>query len=151
MWAWEIVFTNHNFFVVHTRKKKPDCGLNWPIRSCLLAFETDINETPRFWHLRPFGGLFVHVQEISFARFALIYSSEGFHPMFWQYFIYTFVNVIPLLCVSMFANIGVEYSSSQMHNRCRVSSLFHPGTSGGGGYFGVKRIGMTVGNPRKLP
>ena len=21
----------------------------------------------------------------------------------------------------------------------------------GGGYFGVKRIGMTVGNPRKLP
>ena len=26
--------------------------------------------------------------------------------------------------------------------------LFIPGT---GGYFGVKRIGMTVGNPRKLP
>ena len=22
---------------------------------------------------------------------------------------------------------------------------------GGGGYFGVKRIGMTVGNPRKVP
>ena len=22
---------------------------------------------------------------------------------------------------------------------------------GGGGYFGVKRIGMTAGNPRKLP
>ena len=26
---------------------------------------------------------------------------------------------------------------------------FDPGW--GGGYFGVKRIGMTVGNPRKLP
>ena len=24
-------------------------------------------------------------------------------------------------------------------------------TPGGGGYFGVKRIGMTVGNPKKLP
>ena len=28
----------------------------------------------------------------------------------------------------MFANIGVEYSSSQMHNRCCISSLFHPRT-----------------------
>ena len=24
-------------------------------------------------------------------------------------------------------------------------------SGGGGGYFGVKKIGMTVGNPRKLP
>ena len=24
-------------------------------------------------------------------------------------------------------------------------------TGWGGGYFGVKRIGMTIGNPRKLP
>ena len=32
-----------------------------------------------------------------------------------------------------------------------IISLVQTSQVGGGGYFGVKRIGMTVGNPRKLP
>ena len=32
-----------------------------------------------------------------------------------------------------------------------VKKNFIKALGGGGGYFGVKRIGMTIGNPRKLP
>ena len=40
-----------------------------------------------------------------------------------------------------------------MHTIRSVFSCFELANpeGGGGGYFGVKRIGMTVGNPRKLP
>ena len=57
--------------------------------------------------------------------------------------------------------LGVQEDSSnrrqrQQHERyVEFSKLIgikaSTGVRGGGGYFGVKRIGMTVGTPRKLP
>ena len=35
--------------------------------------------------------------------------------------------------------------------RTGLNSIYTLLTPGGGGYFGVKKIRMTVGNPRKLP
>ena len=40
-------------------------------------------------------------------------------------------------------NAGFKHMEADLKDR-------HSGP-GGGGYFGVKGIGMTVGNPRKLP
>ena len=60
--------------------------------------------------------------------------------------------------VNTFSDYKSNFKSTKRMNninnllRAAVSNFENvaPG-GGGGGYFGVKRIGMTVGNPRKLP
>ena len=52
----------------------------------------------------------------------------------------------PVLCIRLAIWMFIRSKELQLNKHGRAE--LYPG--GGGGYFGVKRIGMTVGNPRKL-
>ena len=50
-----------------------------------------------------------------------------------------------MLCIRLAIWMFIRSKELQLNKHGRA--VLYPG----GGYFGVKRIGMTVGNPRKLP
>ena len=47
--------------------------------------------------------------------------------------------------------LSVPQRKKRVNRSVPVPKDAYDGPRGGGGYFGVKRIGLTVGNPRKLP